>query len=191
MEEVKIGEQIWMKRNLDVDTFRNGDPIPQAKTYREWELAGSQGMAVWCYYENSRHYGEKYGKLYNWYAVNDPRGIAPRGYHVLSDEEWIEFEECLVGLYKASRQMKSNTRMNCDQKIVQIGKDEIGFALVPGGFRSLLGSFLYNGKNSYYWINKEKDMNNAMFGYMHFKTGELNMNYINKKFGLSVRCIRD
>ena len=73
MEEIKIGKQIWMKLNLDVEVFRNGDPIPHAKTDEEWVKAGEQKKPAWCYYKNAGIYGEKYGKLYNWYAVNDPR----------------------------------------------------------------------------------------------------------------------
>lgn len=74
MEEVKIGDQIWMTRNLNVDKFCNGDPIPETKTNEEWIKAGENGKPAWCYYDNDPANGEKYGKLYNWYAVNDPRG---------------------------------------------------------------------------------------------------------------------
>lgn len=70
MEEVKVGDQIWMGRNLDVSTFRNGDPIPYAETDEEWEEAGENGEPAWCYYDNDPENGEKYGKLYNWYAVD-------------------------------------------------------------------------------------------------------------------------
>lgn len=77
MEEVIIGDQVWMASNLDVDTFRNGDPIPHAKTDEDWELAGANGEPAWCYYGNNPGNSEEFGKLYNWYAVNDPRGLAP------------------------------------------------------------------------------------------------------------------
>ena len=87
-QTITIGTQVWMTKNLDVATFRNGDPIPQAKTDEEWEKAGENQQPAWCYYDNDPANGAKYGKLYNWYAVNDSRGLAPVGYHIPSDAEW-------------------------------------------------------------------------------------------------------
>src|SRR4029078_13418598 len=87
-QNIKINDQVWMLENLAVDHFRNGDSIPEAKTVDEWVGSGREGKAAWCYYENNIDSGAKYGKLYNWYAVNHPRGIAPGGWHVPSDSEW-------------------------------------------------------------------------------------------------------
>ena len=70
---VKIGEQEWMSQNLNVDHFRNGDILPEVKTKEEWVKAGEENQPAWCYYENNPSNGEKYGKLYNWYAVSDLR----------------------------------------------------------------------------------------------------------------------
>ena len=96
--EVTIGEQTWMNKNLDVTTFRNGDPIQEVTTYEEWIKLGEKGIPTWCYYENDSDYGEKYGKLYNWHAVKDPRGLAPKGWHVPSKSEW----ETLISFLGAS-----------------------------------------------------------------------------------------
>ncbi len=85
---VVIDTQTWMAENLNVSTFRNGDPIPQAKTDEEWKAAGENKQPAWCYYDNDTANGAKYGKLYNWFAVNDSRGLAPAGYHIPTDEEW-------------------------------------------------------------------------------------------------------
>lgn len=87
-QTVTIGTQVWSTKNLDVSSFRNGDPIPQAKTKEEWEQAGKNKQPAWCYYDNDPANGAKYGKLYNWYAVIDERGLAPSGYHIPSDAEW-------------------------------------------------------------------------------------------------------
>lgn len=87
-QTVTIGTQVWMTKNLDVSTFRNGDPIPEAKTKEEWKKAGENKQPAWCYYDNNSANGAQYGKLYNWYAVNDSRGLAPVGYHIPSDAEW-------------------------------------------------------------------------------------------------------
>ena len=92
MKEVKIGDQIWMVENLNVDKFRNGDIIPEAKTNEEWKKANENKQPAWCYYGNDLTYGEKYGKLYNWYAVTDQRGLAPEGY---LDEKKIDLRNLL------------------------------------------------------------------------------------------------
>ena len=107
IKTVTIGTQVWMTTNLNVDKFRNGDPIPEAKTNEEWERAGENHQPAWCYYENKAANGTKYGKLYNWYAVNDPRGLAPEGFHVPSDEEWTTLEEYLGD--DAGKKMKSKS----------------------------------------------------------------------------------
>lgn len=86
--ELKIGNQIWMTKNLDVGTFRNGKPIPQAKTMEEWEKAGRDMAPAWCFYNFDPKNGIKYGKLYNWFAVVDSMGLAPLGWHIPTDNEW-------------------------------------------------------------------------------------------------------
>ena len=84
--EITIGRQVWMTENLNVDKFRNGDPISHAKTDEEWVKAGENGSPAWSHYDNDPANGEKYGKLYNWYAVNDSRGLAPEGWKIPSDD---------------------------------------------------------------------------------------------------------
>ncbi|RYY08664.1 MAG: hypothetical protein EOO04_39670, partial [Chitinophagaceae bacterium] len=81
----KICDQVWTVKNLDVTTYRNGDPIPQVTDPNAWATART---GAWCYYDNDPSNGAIYGKLYNWYAVNDARGLAPAGWHVPSDAEW-------------------------------------------------------------------------------------------------------
>src|SRR5690349_7105350 len=82
---VKIGNQVWMLENLDVDHFRNGDEIPHASSVEAWVEAGKQGKPAWCYYDNKEENGTRYGKLYNWFAAADPRGLAPEGWRVATD----------------------------------------------------------------------------------------------------------
>ena len=72
---VKIGRQIWMAENLNVSTYRNGDSIPQVQDPKVWS---NLKTGAWCYYEGNEKLGGKYGKLYNWYAVTDPRGLGTR-----------------------------------------------------------------------------------------------------------------
>ena len=74
----QIGMQVWTAENLNVDRFRNGDIIPQVKTDSAWEKAGKAGKPAWCYYNNDTANGRKFGKLYNFYAITDPRGIGTK-----------------------------------------------------------------------------------------------------------------
>ena len=87
-QTVTIGSQEWMNTNLDVVSFRNGDPIPQVKSKEDWELARNLEQPAWCYYNNDPKPGEKYGKLYNPSALNDSRGLAPEGWHIPSHKEF-------------------------------------------------------------------------------------------------------
>ena len=105
-QSVTIGTQTWTTKNLDVATFRNGDAIPQAKTFKEWKDAGNNKQPAWCYYDDDAKNGTKYGKLYNWYAVNDARGLAPAGWHIPTDEEWTVLSTFLGGGDVAGKKMK-------------------------------------------------------------------------------------
>jgi uncharacterized protein (TIGR02145 family) len=84
-QTVTIGSQVWASKNLNVSTYRNGDLIPHVQDKEAWEKLTT---GAWCYYDNDESNGTKYGKLYNWYAVNDPRGLAPNGYHIPTASEW-------------------------------------------------------------------------------------------------------
>ena len=106
-QDITIGTQTWTSKNLDVSTFRNGEAIPEAKNRKQWAKAGDNKTAVFCYYEYDSKNGKVYGKLYNWYAVNDPRGLAPKGYHIPSDAEWTILTEFLGGIEIAGKKMKS------------------------------------------------------------------------------------
>ncbi|MEI8193686.1 MAG: fibrobacter succinogenes major paralogous domain-containing protein [Flavobacteriia bacterium] len=108
-QTVTIGTQVWTTKNLDVSTFRNGDVIPQASTDEAWEAARKNKQPAWCYYDNDPKNGTKYGKLYNWYAVNDPRGLAPAGYHIPTDAEWTVLTDYLGGVGIAGKKMKSTS----------------------------------------------------------------------------------
>jgi uncharacterized protein (TIGR02145 family) len=106
--QIKIGNQTWSIKNLDVSTFCNGEIIPQAKTDEEWKRASNDKKPAWCYYNNDLKNGAKYGKLYNWYAVSDSRGLAPTGWHIPTDEEFNELISFLGGNNQAAQKLKSN-----------------------------------------------------------------------------------
>jgi hypothetical protein len=87
-EVTKMGSMSWTKRNLEVSRFRNGDLIPHDQSEEAWKRAKENQQPAWCYYDNNPENGKIYGKLYNWYAVSDTRGICPKGWHVPKDDEW-------------------------------------------------------------------------------------------------------
>jgi len=84
MKEIQIGTQIWMEENLNLEKFRNGESIPKITTEKDWKDAGFDKKPAWCYYNFDQMNGSTYGKLYNWWAVNDSRGLAPEGWHIPS-----------------------------------------------------------------------------------------------------------
>jgi uncharacterized protein (TIGR02145 family) len=186
-KSIRIDKLEWMTENLNVSTFRNGDVIPEARTNDEWLRAGKEGKPAWCYYENKAENGDKYGRLYNWYAVTDARGLAPRGWHVSSDDEWRQTTDFLGGEDAAGTKMKSNLGWSRDGN----GTNESGFTGLPGGSRDLNGTFSNAGNIGFWWSSTEYDNILAWYRcidqspYYVYRT-----NYY-KQNGLSVRCIRD
>ena len=204
IDEIKIGKQTWCVKNLDVTNFRNGDPIPEAKTKKEWVKAGENGKPAWCYYENKTSNGTKYGKLYNWDAVNDPRGIAPKGYHIPSDEEWTILTDYLgvislrsvgkkrvftAGELKASKKMKSSFGWNENGN----GTNSSGFAGFPGGCRGHDGVFYNIGSKGYWWSATEREVGSgsAWSRYLDCRNVHIFSYYNSKQDAFSVRCLGD
>jgi uncharacterized protein (TIGR02145 family) len=184
---VKIGSQVWTTENLNVSTFRNGDPIPEAKTDDEWELAEKNKQPAWCYYENDPKNAEKYGKLYNWYAVNDPRGLAPKGWHVPSVTEWTQLTNYLGGIDAAGEKMKSIIGWNVNGN----GTNSSGFSGLPGGGRRGIGYFYNIGNYGIWWSSTENDADVAWGRYLSYYDGNVVRNLNSKGEGLSVRFLMD
>jgi uncharacterized protein (TIGR02145 family) len=103
-QTITIGSQVWTTTNLNVSTYRNGDIIPQVQDPNAWS---NLTTGAWCYHDNDPSNGTKYGKLYNWYAVKDPRGLAPNGFHIPTDAEWTKLTDYLGGEDLAGTKMKS------------------------------------------------------------------------------------
>ena len=191
--EIKIGTQIWTTKNLDVSTYRNGDAIPQVQDEEEWK---NLSTGAWCNYENEAANGTKYGKLYNWHAVNDPRGLAPKGYHIPTDEEWSILTDYLGGEEEAGAKMKSNTwheTANDEGK----GTNESGFAGLAGGYRSYDGDFSSIFEFGYSWSSSEdssniySEGNDAWSRRLERSYRHVYKDCDNKLYGFSVRCIKD
>ena len=185
--EVTIGKQVWMTQNLNVDKFRNGDLIPEAKTEGEWKAYGQAGEAAWCYYNNYSQNGEKFGKLYNWYAVNDARGLAPKGWHIPSDTELTALADYLGGKEKAGAKMKSKEGWNDNGN----GTNSSGFSGLPGGARDASGRFYRIGELGYWWSCSEGTTVEVWSRTLFYSIGDLGRGNQDKRIGLSVRCLRD
>ena len=179
-----IGTQTWTLKNLDVATYRNGDPIPEVQDKTAW---ANLTTGAWCYYENITANGTTYGKLYNWYAVNDTRGIAPTGYHIPTDAEWTSLTTYLGGDSIAGTKMKSTSGWFNDGN----GTNTSGFEGLPGGFRNSIGKFAIIGSFGYWWSSSEFSTFNAWIrNLINNEAGAFRDNG-NKRNGFSVRCIKD
>jgi uncharacterized protein (TIGR02145 family) len=189
MEEVEIGDQIWMTRNLNVDKFCNGDPIPHAKTDEAWEMAGENGEPAWCYYNNSPD--EEFGKLYNWHAVNDPRGLAPEGWKIPSNEDWSSMADFLGGADWCGIQLKSTSYwVDGDWDEDGNGANESGFSGLPGGQRYDYGPFSYFGEQGYWW-SSSGNSDSALSQFLLYDNDGLYGEHVNTGFGLSVSCLKE
>jgi uncharacterized protein (TIGR02145 family) len=193
-QTVTIGTQVWMSENLSIEIFRNGDPIPEAKTSEEWIKAGENEKPAWCYYDNDPANGKKYGKLYNWYAVNDSRGLAPTGWHIPSDSEWTQLTDYLGGEVEAGSKMKNTSEWFNNGN----GTNESGFSGLPSGNRSTtFAIFSRIGENCIWWssslfVTEEGySPGDVWVRNLDYSQNNVIREYVYKDEGFSVRCIKD
>ena len=184
---VKIGIQEWTTENLKVEHYRNGDVISHIQNTEEWN---QRILGSWCYYENELLYGETYGKLYNYYAVNDPRGLAPEGWHIPNEDEWTKLTDFLGGKNIAGIELKTtSTTLWKSPNLGATNKSK--FSALPGGGRFNNGEFTSVGELSGFWSSSEGHSNLAWLRYLYYSHSVVTTNYVFKTFGLSVRCIKD
>ena len=184
---VRIGKQVWSSENLNTAEFSNGDKISEAKTNEEWQTMGEQGKSAWCYYDNDPANGIKYGKLYNWYAVADPRGLCPAGWHVPSDGEWTQLSNTLGGDNNAGSKMKSASGWDQGGN----GTNSSGFSGLPGGYRNVDGSYDVVGYYGYWWSSTQSSTSYAWIRNLDYYPGDVSRDGYDKRDGFSVRCVRD
>jgi len=190
---IVIGNQQWMRENLDVLTYRNGDLIPKVTDAALWE---SLTTGAWCYYvvtggADGPTNGAIYGKLYNWYAVNDARGLAPQGWHIPTNADWTTLRTLLGGSSLAGGKMKTNGT-NSWASPNSSATNESGFAGLPGGLRDGTDGVFYGVRfYGHWWSALENNSTNAWFAYLHSNNGNLELGYWDKRNFLSVRCLRD
>ncbi len=183
---IQIENQFWLSENLNVSKYRNGDEIPEVKDKKEWKKLTT---GAWCYYENNAENGAIYGKLYNWYAVNDPRGLAPEGYHIPSHDEWETLVANLGGDYGAGGKMKEKGTVHWNSPNEK-ATNQSGFTALPAG-RRWEDNFDKKGETGAFWsiseynseLGKEREINNRLKNVI--------LSYSQKRKGSSVRCLKD
>jgi hypothetical protein len=184
---IKIGKLIWMTQNLNVSTFRNGDAIPEAKNKLEWLNAVKAKKPAWCFKDFDSKNGVKYGKLYNYYAVEDPRGLAPKGWLIPHDEHIYDLQLSTNSNAASGSKFKSKSGWKnyslkekcplCEGKTIYCSKcqgtgeiwvsysgngtNQTSFSAVPGGSIDHNWGATYDEDNSVIWIyhhlNIDKD----------------------------------
>ncbi|MCX6155993.1 MAG: C39 family peptidase [Candidatus Kapabacteria bacterium] len=203
--EVTIGSQTWTTKNLDVAYYRDGTVIPEIQDQTLWANATD---GAWCYYNNDPANGAIYGKLYNWYAVNSPHGLAPTGYHVASDDEWKTMEKYL-GMTQAQADAIIPGGRGTDQggQLKKTGTIEAGnglwhspnagatnssgFSILPDGWRADDGTMLYLNYYANFWTSTEGDINSAYRRYFFYDNSKIDRDKVAKRNALSVRLVKD
>jgi uncharacterized protein (TIGR02145 family) len=195
---VTIGTQVWMKENLKVTHYRNGDLIPNITDTAAWRLSDSGAR---CYFDNdSISYCATYGALYNWYAVNDKRAIAPDGWHIPTESDWNKLEIYLD--YTVDTNATEWLGTNIGGKLKEAGyvhwlspnigaTNSSGFTALPGGGRSKDG--LYGGifQLGDWWAINTYDSTTAWKRYLYYYTQQIERSMWFKNCGWSVRCVRN
>jgi uncharacterized protein (TIGR02145 family) len=183
--EVQIGSQIWMTKNLNVSRYRNGDLIPQVTDSSQWE---NLTTGAWCYYNNDQTNGPIYGKLYNWFAVNDLRGLAPLGWRVPSEDDWFGLTTILGGSNISGTKMKSTILWS----IPNISTNSSNFTGLPAGYCNYNGLYKNISKDGCWWSTTTGfGPNNALYLNVVYNSSQAYSTYNDKNMGYTVRCIKN
>jgi len=185
-KSVIIGEQEWMAENLRTTKYSDGTVIPNVESNTQWE---NLHTGAWSQYENDSQYDSIYGKLYNFYAVNKGN-LCPTGWHVPSDEEWIELTDFLATNGHSGSEalaLKSTSGWIDDGN----GTDDYGWNGLPGGYRDIEGPFSDVGESGNWWSSSQEDGFNAWYRGLYNYDDKVDIYGCVKQYGFSVRCVRD
>lgn len=179
---VKIGTQTWLVENLKTTKYRNGDPIPNVTTNTEWN---NLTTGAYSNYDNNSSYADTYGRLYNWYAVNDSRNIAPDGWHVATDAEWTTL------LSEVGSKDKLKESGTAHWQSGNTGNNSSGFTALPGGDREVNGTYKAIGQYGL-WYTSTMSGGNPVAQYIPNDNSFLAFSGTNiGRTGCAVRCIKD
>ena len=187
--EIQIGWQKWMCKNLNVSHYRNGDTIRFAESVEDWVDAGNKKEGAWCYYANYDLLGESYGKLYNYYAVIDPRNLAPSGWHIATTQEWWSLVNYLGGDSLAGGKLKEVGISHWGYPN-RGATNSSGFTALPGGYRSYIGNYSMLYEEGLWWGAPTGYDKNRIY-YVHFNNVKVGYSNAYEAAGFSVRCIKD
>jgi uncharacterized protein (TIGR02145 family) len=185
---VTIGTQMWLVENLKTTHYSNGDAIPNITIQSDWNNASS---GAWSYYENVATFNHPYGKLYNWFAVNDPRNVCPVGWHVPSENEWTTMITFLGGSNQAGGKLKEKSVAHW-KPYNYTGTNSSVFTALPGGARTLSTGYVYPMLTlGLFWTTTPTDNENAIGHLLAEYDGSIFQYNYGKQMGLSVRCVKD
>jgi uncharacterized protein (TIGR02145 family) len=198
---IKIGGQVWMAENLKVTHYRNGDAIPFLKDNDAW---ASTSSGAYCYYDSDFVWPIVFGHLYNSHAVFDNRGLAPEGWHVPTDEDWIELEIALGMSQEESNKLgwhgtNQGSKLSGDTNLWKAGQliENAGFGIsdfnaLPGGYRyDSDGHYEFIGEIGFFWASTEYGGNYPWSRRIYFEKTEIARGHYYRNYGFSVRCIKN
>jgi uncharacterized protein (TIGR02145 family) len=198
---VTIGTQVWMVENLKATHYRNGDPITNVTVDQQWF---NLTIPAYCDYENTPGNSLIYGRIYNYFAVEDSRKIAPAGWHVPTDAEWTTLTDYLItngfGYYGSgptiAKSMAAKSGWTTSAQAGTVGNDQAsnnssGFSALPGGGRFTSGGFFDIGSQTYWWSSTLNDPLAGLCRSIYSAGSACGRGFYNKVRGLSVRCISD
>ncbi len=195
---VKIGSQWWMKENLKVTHYSNGDTIPKVKNDSEW---GALAEGAYSYYNDSTINRNTYGNLYNWHTISDDRKISPFGWNIPTDEEWKNLE-IYLGMGSSTADMTSWRGTNEGGNLKEAGNEHwkypnypaensSGFTALPSGFRGSSGAYVSKGEYTYFWSSSEYSGSHAWYRSLSFNKSQIRRDAGHIQDGYSIRCVKD
>ena len=195
---VTIGTQVWMAENLRTTKYRDGSNIPVVTDNTQWanNFNNSTTLPMMCWYNNDQvtYTTNKFGALYNWYAINPAtngnKNVCPTGWHVPTDAEWTTLTTFLGGESVAGVKMKSTGTQYWISPNTGTTNSS-GWSGLPGGYRGLNGPFYLVGSNGYWWSSTENNTDDAWLRALNYTFGGVYRNDNDKTYGFSVRCVRD
>lgn len=181
----------WMAENLRTTKYANGDNIPNVTDQAEWKALKDTKSGAWSYYDNDEQHDEALGKLYNWYAVMDERGLCPEGWHVSSYSDWRELIEEAGGIVDAWGNLKETGTENWKSPNY-LAANTVGFSAVPGGQRTS-SKFQYISERAFYWTSYTAITGPGYYTMSHSLVSQHNMGvqYSFAYYGMAVRCVKD
>lgn len=184
---IKIGTQVWMAENLKTINYNDGEPIPLVESDYAW---GNLETPGYCWMNNDETNKDSYGALYNWYVVDTDK-VAPKGWHVPTEEEWATLIE-FVGSERDSGGMLKEKGTLHWLAPNNGASDTYGFSARAGGYRNYDGLvFLQPLDGGYFWTSTEEEVSTA-YGYsMNFDGIDVKKWGVSKTYGRSIRCIKD